>query len=345
VAAELATTVLVLNGGKTIMDRFPRNMVIEDLLRKRNIVEARRTTQKVLRRNPDDVVGQYYLALCEYYDGDKDEAEKVVKKLLKKSDIYAPAHYLLGKILEQKGDQDGAYHAFQAAMDGGVKEAGSKLDQYRTSMKQDGGKPPSSRKVDLKVDTEKRQGLEEALMGIEIPTGLKYSDQHLWIRMDDEVGTVGITDVFRFLQNPQDVWVEELPKVGSIVEFGQIISKITGLVNPEVRKRIYPKGEWMKYWLEERKTFKDGHGYFRDPRKRIWISVPSPVSGQIVNVNKPMIRKGKEHSYFRSRQPLNLYHPYAKFSWLFRIVLNEKGWNDLNQLMDANTYREFIATI
>jgi len=189
------------------------------------------------------------------------------------------------------------------------------------------------------------QWLDKALTGIEIPTGLKYSDQHAWISIDDEVGTVGITDFFRFTQNPDWVWVDELPRVGLMVEGGQIISKITGLVNPEVRKQIYPKSESWKIFSEEMKTFKNSRGSFRDPRRRIWISVPSPVSGQVVKVNKPLIRKGREHSMLWPRQPLNLHYPYAKYSWLFRIKLNNTGWKGLEQLMGDTAYKQFVGSI
>lgn len=95
-----------------------------------------------MRRDPEDIIGLYYLALCEYYDGNQNEAEEIVIKLLKKSDQFAPAYHLLGLISEKKGDKDAAYNAFQAAMEGGWKPAGVKLDQYRFAGKQARGKLP-----------------------------------------------------------------------------------------------------------------------------------------------------------------------------------------------------------
>ena len=308
---------------------------------------ARPILVELVRSNPDNVKARYLLGVCETLAGDLDLAEATFRDVISRMPQHHQALYGLGRVLESKGNVPDAIEVWRMALE--IKPnfdyAARKLAQYRVSVDQAGRKTPISKHVGPDLETKKRQWLEKVLPGIEIPTGLKYSDQHVWIRIDDEVGTVGITDFFRFTQNPGYVWVDELPKVGSMVEFGQIISKITGLVNPEVRKRLYPKSESLKSFLEERKPFKNGYGRFRDPRKRIWISVPSPVSGRIANVNKPLIRKGREYSIVRPRQELNLIFPYAEYSWLFRIQLNNKGWEDLEQLMDDTAYRQFVGSI
>lgn len=115
------------------MDNRTRHKTIEDFLERRDIQKARNATNDLLRKNPDDIVGLYYLALCDYYAGHLDGAEQTAKKLLRRSDRFAPAHHLLGLISEEQGDEDAAYHAFQAAMEGGYQPAAAKLDQHRGS--------------------------------------------------------------------------------------------------------------------------------------------------------------------------------------------------------------------
>ena len=100
---------------------------------------------------------------------------------------------------------------------------------------------------------------------MDFPENLKYTKDHEWIRIEGEVGTIGITD---YAQGELgDVVFVELPAVGKKVEFGQtfgtveavkavsdLYSPVTGEVtdinkeiqdSPElVNKEPYERG-WM----------------------------------------------------------------------------------------------------
>ena len=57
-----------------------------------------------------------------------------------------------------------------------------------------------------------------------IPEDLYYSEEHEWVRLDDDVATVGITD---FAQDQLgDIVYVELPAVGDRVEAGSVIGEL-----------------------------------------------------------------------------------------------------------------------
>lgn len=57
-----------------------------------------------------------------------------------------------------------------------------------------------------------------------IPEDLFYSEEHEWVRLDDEIATVGITD---FAQGQLgDIVYVELPAVGDRVEAGAVIGEL-----------------------------------------------------------------------------------------------------------------------
>jgi glycine cleavage system H protein len=57
-----------------------------------------------------------------------------------------------------------------------------------------------------------------------IPEDLYYSEEHEWVRLDDDVATVGITD---FAQDQLgDIVYVELPAVGDRVEAGTVIGEL-----------------------------------------------------------------------------------------------------------------------
>lgn len=57
-----------------------------------------------------------------------------------------------------------------------------------------------------------------------IPEDLFYSEEHEWVRVDDEIATVGITD---FAQGQLgDIVYVELPAVGDRVEAGAVIGEL-----------------------------------------------------------------------------------------------------------------------
>jgi len=57
-----------------------------------------------------------------------------------------------------------------------------------------------------------------------IPEDLFYSEEHEWVRLDDEIATIGITD---FAQGQLgDIVYVELPAVGDRVEAGAVIGEL-----------------------------------------------------------------------------------------------------------------------
>ena len=53
----------------------------------------------------------------------------------------------------------------------------------------------------------------------QVPQDLQYSEQHEWLSLDSDVGTVGITDYAQ--SQLGDVVFVELPEVGEILQAGQ----------------------------------------------------------------------------------------------------------------------------
>ena len=56
------------------------------------------------------------------------------------------------------------------------------------------------------------------------PADLKYTKEHEWIRVDGNIGTIGITDFAQ--QQLGDVVYVELPEVGSTITAGQVFGTI-----------------------------------------------------------------------------------------------------------------------
>ncbi len=61
-------------------------------------------------------------------------------------------------------------------------------------------------------------------MDFKVPPDLKYTKSHEWVRLENEIAVMGITD---YAQNQlSDVVYVELPKIGEIFEKGSIIGEI-----------------------------------------------------------------------------------------------------------------------
>jgi len=57
-----------------------------------------------------------------------------------------------------------------------------------------------------------------------VPEDLFYSEEHEWLRLDDDVAIVGITD---FAQDQLgDIVYVDLPEVGSAVEVGAVVGEL-----------------------------------------------------------------------------------------------------------------------
>ena len=94
-----------------------------------------------------------------------------------------------------------------------------------------------------------------------LPEDCKYSKEHEWIRMDGEVGTIGITDYAQ--QELGDVVYVELPDAGSSVEamqvFGSIesVKAVSELFSPVSGEVVETHDEVMD---APEKVNKDPHG-------------------------------------------------------------------------------------
>jgi len=58
----------------------------------------------------------------------------------------------------------------------------------------------------------------------EIPSGLRYTKEHEWLKVDDGIGTVGITDHAQ--EELTDIVYVELPKVGAKVKKGDRLGAV-----------------------------------------------------------------------------------------------------------------------
>ncbi|AXT84989.1 glycine cleavage system protein H [Aeromicrobium sp. A1-2] len=57
-----------------------------------------------------------------------------------------------------------------------------------------------------------------------IPEDLYYSEEHEWVRLDEDIATIGITD---FAQDQLgDIVYVELPAVGDVVQAGSVIGEL-----------------------------------------------------------------------------------------------------------------------
>ncbi len=57
-----------------------------------------------------------------------------------------------------------------------------------------------------------------------IPEDLYYSEEHEWVRLDDDIATIGITD---FAQDALgDIVYVELPAVGDTVQAGAVVGEL-----------------------------------------------------------------------------------------------------------------------
>jgi glycine cleavage system H protein len=57
-----------------------------------------------------------------------------------------------------------------------------------------------------------------------IPEDLYYSEEHEWVRLDDDVATIGITDYAQ--EQLGDIVYVDLPQVGETVESGTVIGEL-----------------------------------------------------------------------------------------------------------------------
>lgn len=62
---------------------------------------------------------------------------------------------------------------------------------------------------------------------MEFPEDLRYTEEHEWIRLEGEVGTVGITDYAQ--QELTDIVFVELPKVGTGVMQGRAFGTVEAI--------------------------------------------------------------------------------------------------------------------
>jgi glycine cleavage system H protein len=123
-----------------------------------------------------------------------------------------------------------------------------------------------------------------------IPSDLKYTKSHEWVRVNGDTATVGITDHAQ--HELTDVVFVELPEAGRKVKAGEACAVV-----------------------ESVKTASD---------------IYSPVSGEIVEQNKPVTDK----------PDLVNTEPYAG-GWFFKIKLSDPA--ELNGLLSPEDYKKQIG--
>ncbi|MDP6983215.1 MAG: glycine cleavage system protein GcvH [Candidatus Latescibacterota bacterium] len=64
-----------------------------------------------------------------------------------------------------------------------------------------------------------------------VPDELKYSEQHEWLSLDGDVGTIGVTDYAQ--SQLGDIVFVELPQVGDVLEKGQSFGTIEAVKTVE----------------------------------------------------------------------------------------------------------------
>ncbi|MBT3342883.1 MAG: glycine cleavage system protein GcvH [Gemmatimonadetes bacterium] len=64
-----------------------------------------------------------------------------------------------------------------------------------------------------------------------VPDELKYSEQHEWLALDGDVGTIGVTDYAQ--SQLGDIVFVELPQVGDLLEKGQSFGTIEAVKTVE----------------------------------------------------------------------------------------------------------------
>ena len=144
---------------------------------------------------------------------------------------------------------------------------------------------------------------ERALPSTDIPSTLRYTDQHVWIKTEMGVGRCGVTDFLA--QQILFILEVELPEEGQPVSSGEVISTIWSLTES----------------IDE-----------------FEIPLLSPVSGIVCEVNKNLTDRFLREAELELIQE----DPYGR-GWLFSIQLSSKSKHELERLMDAGTYLRYIG--
>ena len=121
------------------------------------------------------------------------------------------------------------------------------------------------------------------------PKNLKYSKEHEWVKVEGNIATIGITDHAQ--EQLTDVVFVELPKKGKVVKQMETVAV-----------------------LESVKAVSD---------------VYSPVSGEVVEVNKTLVDK----------PALVNIKPYGE-GWIAKLKVKDS--KELDNLMTAEEYEEFL---
>ena len=64
-----------------------------------------------------------------------------------------------------------------------------------------------------------------------IPEDLRYTEQHEWISLDSDIGTIGVTDYAQ--SELGDIVFVELPEVGEVLERGQAFGTVEAVKTVE----------------------------------------------------------------------------------------------------------------
>lgn len=189
----------------------------------------------------------------------------------------------------------------------------------------------------------------EALSEIVIPGDLMYSKDHVWVRPPPHPNSlpqflprmskktretlyyaiIGFTDFFRFTRDIRSVKVSYIAKNKKDFISGDILAQISIKAADKSIKRIYPRST-----LNSPPSDKS---YENDV-----ILIHAPISGRVAGTNKKT-----NESIFAIRHPAYndiIKDPYGT-GWLYEILPTKTGLAELQGLMNAGEYKQFVARI
>ncbi|MEA1915683.1 MAG: glycine cleavage system protein GcvH [Campylobacterota bacterium] len=119
----------------------------------------------------------------------------------------------------------------------------------------------------------------------------KYNEEHEWVKVEDDVATVGISQYA--IEQLGDITFIELPEVDAEIVTGDSVA-----------------------FIESVKAASD---------------IYAPVSGVVVEVNEDLLDAPE------------LLNSDAEVIWVFKVKLSDTS--ELDSLMDANSYKQYIDTL
>ncbi len=148
----------------------------------------------------------------------------------------------------------------------------------------------------------------------EVPAELKYTKLHEWVKIEENILTLGITDFAQY----------QMGDINSVLDFPKVGTKIEPLLEQEHELTIKREGKQSTAQIPG-KTIA-----VIDCSKGEFFAY-SPVKGKVLEVNAPL-------SDFGAGEVVND-NPYGK-GWFAKIEIIDSA--PLGNLLDAEGYKKFI---